>query len=60
MVWKLLKRGGWMILDDVENDKPKIRHVKEGLEMFLAETPNAEIAWKRDFVVCVRKTSRRR
>jgi len=33
----LLKPGGWMLFDDVENRIEKQHHVKKGLSMFLAE-----------------------
>jgi predicted O-methyltransferase YrrM len=55
LVWQLLKPGGWMIADDVENDKPKAHHVKEGLAAFLAETPGAELVVKKDYIECYRK-----
>lgn len=55
LVWQLLKPGGCMLCDDVENDKQKEHHVKQGLEMFLAETPGAELAWKHKYVECYRK-----
>jgi len=32
---KLVRPGGWLLFDDVENDKEKKDHVKQGLEMFL-------------------------
>jgi len=36
---KFVKSGGWMLLDDVENDKDKgLDHVKGGLSMFLEES----------------------
>jgi hypothetical protein len=56
LVWQLLKPGGWMICDDVENDKPKAHHVKEGLAAFLAETPGAELVVKKDYIECYRKS----
>ena len=31
-----MKPGGWMLFDDVENDKPKAKHVKQGINMFLS------------------------
>lgn len=56
LVWQLLKPGGWMICDDVENDKEKAHHVKQGLAMFLAEIPSAELVAKKDYIECYRKT----
>lgn len=50
LVWKLLKPGGWMICDDVENDKQKVHHVDEGLRVFLSETPSAELVAKKDYI----------
>jgi len=35
LVLPLLRKGGWMLFDDVENDHPKEGHVKEGLNRFL-------------------------
>jgi len=55
LVWQLLKPGGQMLLDDVENDHEKEHHVKHGLAMFLAETPEAESVWKHGYVECYRK-----
>lgn len=43
LVYKLLRPGGWMLLDDVENDKPKQDHVKQGLGMFLNEQPMQQV-----------------
>jgi|GEM_PF-2535026 len=37
IVYQLLRPGGWMLFDDVENRVVKPDHVKEGLGMFLAE-----------------------
>ena len=36
LVLPLLRKGGWMLFDDVENDYPKEGHVKEGLHRFLS------------------------
>jgi hypothetical protein len=44
-----------MICDDVENDKQKAHHVKEGLAAFVAEQPAAELVVKMDYVECYRK-----
>jgi predicted O-methyltransferase YrrM len=56
LVWKLLKTGGWMICDDVENDRKKSHHVEEGLRQFLSETPGAELVAKKDYIEIYRKT----
>jgi len=55
LVWQLLKPGGQMICDDVENDKEKAHHVKQGLQMFVSETPKAELVAKKDYVEIYRK-----
>jgi predicted O-methyltransferase YrrM len=31
----LLKPGGWMLFDDVENNSRKVNHVKDGVRLFL-------------------------
>lgn len=36
-VFDLMKPGGWMLFDDVENDRPKKDHVADGLAMFRHE-----------------------
>lgn len=38
LVLQLVKVGGWLLFDDVENDRPKVDHVRQGLDMFLAES----------------------
>lgn len=53
--FRLLKVGGCMLFDDVENSKPKVDHVREGLDMFLREQPAVELAWRDGFVECYRK-----
>lgn len=35
--FRLLRPGGWLLVDDVKNDIEKEEHVKEGLNMFLWE-----------------------
>lgn len=57
LVWKLLKPGGWMICDDVENDKKKVHHVKEGLQAFLEEAEGIELVDKMDYVEIYRKAA---
>jgi hypothetical protein len=47
LVLQLLKPGGVMMFDDVENDVPKKDHVKEGIELFLQEAGNqVSLLWK--------------
>jgi hypothetical protein len=56
LVWKLLKPGGWMLFDDVENDRPKQDHVKEGVEMFLQEDGHpVKLLWKHRYMECYEK-----
>jgi hypothetical protein len=55
LVWRLLKTGGCMICDDVENDRKKSHHVEEGLRQFLSETPGAELVAKKDYIEIYRK-----
>ncbi len=54
LVHRLVKPGGWILLDDVENRISKGDHVKEGLAMFLEEQP-MEMVWKHRFCECYRK-----
>lgn len=56
LVYQLLKPGGWMMLDDVENDKPKVDHVKEGLALWLSEQPMKQV-WKHRYMECYEKSS---
>jgi hypothetical protein len=47
LVLQLLKPGGVMLFDDIENDVPKKDHVKEGVELFLKEAGDAvKLLWK--------------
>ena len=54
LVHRLVKPGGWIICDDVENRIAKKDHVKHGLKMFLDETP-MERVWKDKFCECFRR-----
>lgn len=54
LTYKLLKPGGWIMCDDVENDIPKADHVKEGLSMFLSRQP-MEFVFKHRYMECYRK-----
>lgn len=54
LVYRLMKPGGWIILDDVENQIQKHDHVKEGLAMFLEEQPMEQV-FKHRFVEVYRK-----
>ena len=53
--WQLLKKGGWLLFDDVENDHEKTHHVKQGLASFRNETPDAIQLWKHGYVECFKK-----
>lgn len=56
LVFPLVKPGGWILFDDVENDRPKERHVKDGLRMFMEENDQVEEIWRHKYVVCLKKT----
>ncbi len=52
----LLRSGGWLLFDDVENRITKPHHVKQGVAMFLAENPDAvKLIWKDRFMECYQK-----
>ena len=56
LVYRLLKTGGWMMLDDVENRVVKKDHVKQGLDLFLDEIGNGvKEIWRDRFMVCLCK-----
>lgn len=55
LVWQLLKPGGWMMLDDVENQLQKSHHVRSGLDMFLGENPELKMLWKHRYMECYHK-----
>lgn len=49
----LIKPGGWMLFDDVENQVPKKDHVKQGIELFLENySDRVELLWKHRFMEC--------
>ncbi len=53
---KLLRVGGWMLFDDVENDKPKEDHVKQGLNVFIEEYKDKmKLLWKHRYMECYEK-----
>ena len=57
-VIELVKVGGWILFDDVENDRPKDRHVKQGVELFLAEFGGrVKRLWKHKYVECFERLS---
>lgn len=55
LVTRLVKPGGWILFDDVENDLPKADHVRQGVDLWLAEGPGAELAWKHGYMECYRR-----
>jgi len=56
LVLSVLKSGGWMLIDDVENDREKKDHVKQGLEMFLNDHGNeVKFLWKHKYMECYQK-----
>lgn len=55
-VLRLLKPGGWILFDDVENDHLKKNHVKLGIAMWLEEAWNdVEFLWKDRYMECYQK-----
>jgi hypothetical protein len=48
---KLMKKGGWLLFDDVENDKKKEHHVLEGLDWFKKESGDKiRFLWKHRYM----------
>ena len=55
-VLQLLRPGGWMLFDDVENRVTKQGHVKHGVTAFLEEhSSDVELIWKDNFMECYKK-----
>jgi len=54
---ELVKPGGWLMFDDVENDVDKgDGHVKEGLEHFVRDYDGqVEEIWRHQYMVCLRR-----
>ena len=55
LVYPLLKKGGWMMFDDVENVSKKKFHVKDGIKLFLKHLPRRhkmELLWKDRYMEC--------
>ena len=50
IAFQLLKPGGWLMFDDVENIVQKQDHVLEGMKMFLEETEGVELVWKEGYM----------
>lgn len=55
LVHKLVRPGGWILCDDVENDIPKQDHVAEGLRLFLEEGHSLSHVFKHKYVECYKK-----
>lgn len=54
---KLVRVGGQLLFDDVENDKEKSNHVKQALDQFVAEHPDQiEESWRHRYMVALRRT----
>lgn len=57
-VYLLLKVGGWMLFDDVENQRGKTNHVKEGVRLFMQEVGDKmRLLWKDEYMECYIKVS---
>lgn len=54
---QLVRVGGHLLLDDVENDHQKSHHVKQGIGMFLEENKNLALLWKHRYVECYQRTA---
>lgn len=53
---KLVKSGGWLLFDDVENDREKQNHVKHGLQSFLNEHGGeVRFLWKHRYMEAYEK-----
>ena len=56
-VIELVRVGGWILFDDVENDIEKKQHVKQGVELFLAESGDrVKELFRHKYVICYEKT----
>ncbi len=61
LVFDLVKPGGWIVLDDVENDHEKGDHVKHGLESWKMEMSDkgewgrVNFLWKHRYCECYEK-----
>lgn len=54
---QLVKTGGWILFDDVENDHKKENHVRHGVDDYLAESKDLKLIWKHRYVECYEKVS---
>ena len=57
-VWsyELVKPGGWLLFDDVRNQRPKKHHVQEGLDNFMSDYEGrVKRIWYHRFCDCLEK-----
>jgi len=53
---RLLRQGGWLLFDDVENMRKKKDHVKQGIELFLSKhSCRVKLLWKHHFMEAYQK-----
>ncbi len=53
LCFKLVRPGGWLLFDDVENQVRKTKHVREGVDMFLEQVGSqVKLLWKDRFMEC--------
>jgi hypothetical protein len=56
LVYQLVKPRGWILCDDWNNDRPKVDHVKEGVEMWLKEVgEGVRTEWQHKYMICFSK-----
>lgn len=56
LCFRLAKPGGWIVFDDVENDKRKEGHVRQGLDTFLKESGDGmKLLWKHRYMEAYEK-----
>ena len=56
LVHQLVKTGGWILCDDWNNDRLKVDHVKEGVEMWLKEVgEGVRTEWQHKYMICFSK-----
>jgi len=56
LCFQLVKPGGWLLFDDVENDKKKKEHVRQGLDTFLREFGDrVKLIWKHRYMEAYEK-----
>ncbi len=59
LTYPFVKKGGWMLFDDVRNQHYKPNHVKHGLDVFLEDyyPDRVDFAWAHRFVDCYVKVA---